>query len=106
MTLLLKLRPRTDFTSNLVRLLAFGTPKFYIAPYGKINRELINMSSSCDAKSDPSVPITNPRIPQDYHSRSVHYVLHCGTSLQKNSVRCVLYCGASLKAERNAATKK
>ena len=28
---------RLDFTSKLVHGLAFGTPKFYIAPYGKIN---------------------------------------------------------------------
>ena len=31
----LTLRP--DFTSKLVHILAFGTPKFYIAPYDKIN---------------------------------------------------------------------
>ena len=42
---------RPDFTSNLVRVLAFGTPKFFIAPYGKINHGLINLSSNCDVKS-------------------------------------------------------
>ena len=42
---------RPDFTSNLVRGLAFGTPNFYTAPYGKINHELINLSSNCDVKS-------------------------------------------------------
>ena len=42
---------RPDFTSNLVRELAFGTPKFYIAPYDKINHGLVNMSSNCDVKS-------------------------------------------------------
>ena len=42
---------RPDFMSNLVRALAFGTPKFYIAPYGKINNELFNLSSTCDVKS-------------------------------------------------------
>ena len=42
---------RPDFTSKLVRELAFGTPKFYIAPYDKINHGLVNMSSNCDVKS-------------------------------------------------------
>ena len=42
---------RPDFTSKLVRELAFGTPKFYIAPYDKINHGLVNMSSDCDVKS-------------------------------------------------------
>ena len=39
---------RPDFTSNLVHGLAFRTPKFYIAPYGKINHGL---SCNCDMKS-------------------------------------------------------
>ena len=42
---------RSDFTSKLVHVLAFGIPKFYIAPYDKIKHELINMSSNCDMKS-------------------------------------------------------
>lgn len=45
---------RPNFTSNLVRGLAFGTPIFYIAPYGKygkINYGLVNLSSNCDVKS-------------------------------------------------------
>ena len=42
---------RPDFTSKLVHVLAFGTPKFYIAPYDKIKHELINLSSNCDVKS-------------------------------------------------------
>ena len=42
---------RADFTSNLVYGLAFGTPKFYIAHYGKINHRLVNMSANCDVKS-------------------------------------------------------
>ena len=42
---------RPDFTSKLVRELAFGTPKFYIAPYDKINHGLVNISSNCDVKS-------------------------------------------------------
>ena len=44
-------RLRPDFISNLVHELAFGTPKFYTAPYGKIKRELVNLSSKCDVKS-------------------------------------------------------
>ena len=42
---------RPDFTSKLVHELAFGTPKFYIAPYIKIKHELVNLSSNCDMKS-------------------------------------------------------
>ena len=42
---------RPDFTSKLVHVLAFGTPKFYIAPYNKIKHELVNLSSNCDVKS-------------------------------------------------------
>ena len=38
--------------SNLVHGLAFGTPKFYIAPYGKINHGLVCLSYNCDMKSD------------------------------------------------------
>ena len=47
---------RPDFTSKLVRELAFGTPKFYIALYDKINQRLVNMSSNCDVKSGLSLP--------------------------------------------------
>ena len=46
---LVTLRP--DFTSKLVRVLAFVTPKFYIAPYDKIKHELVKLSSNCDVKS-------------------------------------------------------
>ena len=42
---------RPDYTSKLVRVLAFGTPKFYIALYDKIKHELVNLSSNCDVKS-------------------------------------------------------
>ena len=47
---------RSDFTSKLVRVLAFGIPKFYIAPYDKIKHELVNLSSNCDVKSGLSLP--------------------------------------------------
>ena len=47
---------RPDFTSKLVHVLAFGTPKFYIAPYDKIKHELVNLSSNCDMKSGLSLP--------------------------------------------------
>ena len=39
---------RPDFTSKLEHVLAFGTLKFYIAPYDKIKHELVNLSSNCD----------------------------------------------------------
>ena len=44
-------RFRPDFTSKLIHVLAFGTPKFYIAPYDKIKHKLVNLSSNCDVKS-------------------------------------------------------
>ena len=47
---------RPDFTSKLVHILAFGTSRFYIAPYDKIKHELVNLSSNCDVKSGLSVP--------------------------------------------------
>ena len=47
---------RPDFTSKLVHVLAFGTPKFYIAPYDKIKHELVNLSTNCDVKSGLSLP--------------------------------------------------
>ena len=42
---------RSDFTSKLEHGLAFGTPKFYIVPYDKINHALVNLSYNCDVKS-------------------------------------------------------
>ena len=37
---------------------AFGTPKFYIAPYDKIKHELVKLSSNCDVKSGRSLSFT------------------------------------------------
>ena len=42
---------RPDFMSKFVHVLAFGTLKFYIAPYDKIIHELVNLSSNCNVKS-------------------------------------------------------
>ena len=42
--------------SKLVQGLAFGTPKFNIAPYVKINHRLVNLSCNCDIKSGLKVP--------------------------------------------------
>ena len=42
---LIELRP--DSTSKLVH----GTPKFYFAPYYKINNCLVNLSNNCDVNS-------------------------------------------------------
>ena len=52
-SLLFKVHPssRPDFTSKLVHGLAFGTPKFYIVPYDKINRCFVNLSHNCNVKS-------------------------------------------------------
>ena len=41
---------RPHFTSKLVPWLAFGTPKFYIVPYDKINSRPVNLSCNCDVK--------------------------------------------------------
>ena len=46
---LLSFRP--NLMPKLVHGLAFGTPKFYIAPYDKINHRLVNLSCKCDVKS-------------------------------------------------------
>ena len=50
-----EMKVRPDFTSKLVHVLVFGTPKFYIAPYDKIKHELVNLSSNCDVKSGLSL---------------------------------------------------
>ena len=42
---------RPDCTSKLVHGLAFGTTKIYIAPYGKMNHGLVNLSYNYDVKS-------------------------------------------------------
>ena len=41
--------PYTPSVISLARF--FGTPKFYIAPYDKINHALVNLSYNCDVKS-------------------------------------------------------
>ena len=41
-------RHRPDFKSNLVHGSAFGTPKFYIALYGKIYHVIVNLSYHWD----------------------------------------------------------
>ena len=42
---------KPDFTSKLVHWIAVGTPKFYVAPYDKINHGLVKLSCNCDVKS-------------------------------------------------------
>ena len=44
--------------SELKHGLAFGTPKFYIAPYDKTNHALVNLSYNCDVKSGLQVVVT------------------------------------------------
>ena len=53
---------RPNFTSKLVPELAFGTPKFYVAPYDKIKHELIKLSSNCDVKSGLRLVRLNTRV--------------------------------------------
>ena len=49
------IRLRPDFKSKLVHVLAFRIPNFYIAPYDKIQYELVNLSSNCNVKSGLTV---------------------------------------------------
>ena len=65
--------------SNLVHGLAFGTPKFYIAPYGKINYRLFNMSSNCDLKSGLGLDVLefNLRPTRLYGYTYLHLFLPC-----------------------------
>ena len=63
---------------NLVHgFIAFGTPKVYIASYGKLNHQLVNMSSNCDLRSGlnltslAKVFIMYQQIPQE--SGSMHF---------------------------------
>ena len=44
-----------QFHWNLVHRLAFGTPKIYIAPFGKTKHELVDLSSNYDVKSGLNV---------------------------------------------------
>ena len=60
-TSLLTLRP--DFTSKIVHVLAFGIPKFYIAPYDKINHGLVNSSCNCDVKSGLNISSSGRKLP-------------------------------------------
>ena len=46
-----KLGLRSDFTSKVEHGLTFGTPKFAIVPYDKINHTIVNLSYNCDVKS-------------------------------------------------------
>ena len=48
---------RTDFTSNFVHGLAFGTSKLYTAPYDKINHGFVNLFSNFDMKSGLSLSL-------------------------------------------------
>ena len=41
---------RPDFMLKLVHRLAFGTPKFYIAPYDEIHHGFVNSSCNCNVK--------------------------------------------------------
>ena len=67
---------RPDFTSKLVHVLAFGTPKFYTAPYDKIKHELVNLSSNCDVKSglSGSSPFPCERKAVHFQSGTFYYV--------------------------------
>ena len=59
--------------SNLVHGLAFGIPKFYIAPNRKINHQLINMSCNCDVKSDILGPISHHSYNSDEQVSGLFY---------------------------------
>ena len=52
-------RVRSDFTSTLVHGLAFGIPKFCIAPYDKliILNDNLKLGYKCDVKSGLNVAV-------------------------------------------------
>ena len=51
---------------KLEHVLAFGTPNFYIAPYDKIIRTLVNLSYNCNVKSGLNLAIQNTNLIQNY----------------------------------------
>ena len=57
--------------SNLVRRLAFGTPLFNIAPYGKISHRLVKLRCNCEAKWGLRVLIIrqNESVPLDFAAK-------------------------------------
>ena len=71
---------RPDFTSNLVYGLAFEIPKFYIAPYDKINSGLVKLSSNCDVKSGLRL-----HFPENAHFRMKLFVMYKGLRYMKAS---------------------
>ena len=73
---------RPDFTSKLVHLLAFGTPKFYIAPCDKIKHELVNLSSNFDVKSGLSPFVL---LPFDHFDSDQVWQLKCSVFTEANS---------------------
>ena len=84
---------RPDFTSKLVHELAFGTPKFYIAPYDKIKHGLHNTSSNCDVKSGLSTALHMNSLPGSWlnlFKRVQYHGVILGHSKFENLEICVL----------------
>ena len=77
---------RPDFTSKIVHVLAFGTPKFYIAPYDKIKHELVNLSSNCDVKSGLRLSFTSPTL--DYSQMRINLTVN---SFMKKNIPLKLF---------------
>ena len=73
--------------SKLVHALPLGTPKFYIAPYDKINHRLVNFSSNRDVKSGLSktFPTYYSKYPCPTYSDT--YILRCNYLMV---FRCIL----------------
>ena len=74
---------RPDFTSKLVYVLAFGTPNFYIAPYDKIKRDLVNLNSNCEVKSGLGLPRKSVVRLTDSPDMTLDVYRGCKTTMQQ-----------------------
>ena len=63
---------RPDFRSKFVHELAFGIPTFYVAPYDKINRGLVNLGYNFDVKSSLRLVFWNNEQVNGFRLRSMY----------------------------------
>ena len=76
----------SDFASKLEHGLAFGTPKFYIVPYDKINHALVNLSYNCDVKSGLSLDKTIVKLGLTIYGRFSSCTLCCAIRVTPSKV--------------------
>ena len=97
-TLLYTLRP--DFTSKLVHVLAFGTPKFVIAPYDKIKHELVYLSSKCNVKSGLRVQIHSSNKRDKTQHLALYFSFKMPKRQLKNEIVSIIY-NYQIKQKKN-----